>query len=358
MVLHESAQAGIASDSERGDTLWGFQDNWWKKEIRQGRLYRPRIDVFLNYWLTMRKQDEVVADAVFREFREYYGKAKRPIEEIAADLGAVGKCYRVLEEASNPDMATFLYRWGVMQAGVLTPILLWLLSSEVPKEQMDRCLRALESHQVRRMVCRMSTMGHNRLFISLIGLLKRAGAQVAGDTVVEYLRGQTSNVGLWPSDQRMEDALMTLPLYRLLTRSRLRVVLEGVEEELRTDKAEDRAVPRYLTVEHIMPQQWRQRWESPFVGDDVQEEERAAEKRDRLIHSIGNLTLVSSKLNPTLSNAPWQEKRETLNIHTTLFLNKDLLTEAPDVWDEVAIEERAKWLCQAAARVWPHANDI
>lgn len=359
MVLHESGQAGIASDSERGDTLWGFQDNWWKKEIRQGRLYRPRIDVFLNYWLTMRKQDEVVADAVFREFREYYGKEKRPIEDIAADLGAVGKCYRLLEEASDPEMATFLYRWGVMQAGVLTPILLWLLSSEVPKEQIDRCLRALESHQVRRMICRMSTMGHNRLFISLIGLLKRAGAQVAGETVVEYLRGQTSNVGLWPSDIRMEDAFVTLPLYRLLTRGRLRVVLEGVEEELRTDKAEDRAVPRNLTIEHIMPQQWRQHWPLPAeVGDDVEEKTRAAEKRDRLIHSIGNLTLVSSKLNPTLSNAPWEEKRETLNRHTTLFLNKDLLTEAPDVWDEAAIEERAKRLCHAAARVWPHTDDI
>ena len=48
-----------------------------------------------------------------------------------------------------------------------------------------------------------------------------------------------------------------------------------------------------------------------------------------VIQSIGNLTLVNNRLN--LSNDPWEKKRITLDNHTTLFLNKALLNNAPDV---------------------------
>ena len=357
MVLYEADKMGGVSDPEDAARLWSFHDDWWRREVRQGRLLRPRIDVLLNYWLIMRKRDEVAADDVFSVFRRYYREENEPIEDIAADIGSVGESYRTLEEASRPGMATFLYRWEVMQAGVLTPVLLWLLSSEVPQPQMKKGLLALESHQLRRMACRMTTMGYNRLFISLVGRLEEKGAKYAGDTIVEYLGGQDSNVGLWPNDQQLADAFMTQPLYRLLTRGRLRMILEGIEEELRTAKAESQSVPRNLTIEHIMPQHWRQHWPLPT---DMEDETKAELERDRLIHSMGNLTLVNNSLNPALSNAAWGDKRKEFDKHSVLFLNKTLLDEAPDVdvWDEAAIAERAKQLCQAAMRVWPHANNI
>jgi hypothetical protein len=201
----------------------------------------------------------------------------------------------------------------------------------------------------------MTTRGYNRLFISLVGRLEEAGAENAGDAVVDFLANQDSDVGLWPGDRQMEEAFLTLPLYRLLTRGRLRIVLEGIEEELRTDKAESQSVTRGLTIEHTMPQQWRRHW--PLTAG-LEDEVEQAEDRDHLIHTIGNLTLVNSRLNPTLSNAAWNEKRATLSEHTTLFLNKDLLNNAADVWDESAIAERAKRLCSAATTVWPRADGI
>lgn len=355
MVLFEAEKAGVASNSEEAAQLWDFNDDWWRREIQQGRLVRPRIDIFLNYWLVMHTREEVVANDVFSVFRRYYRARNKPIGNIAADISSVGESYRALEENSNPDMATFLYRWEVMQAGTMTPVLLWMLSSEVPEEQMDKGLRALESHYLRRMVCRMTTRGYNRLFISLVGRLEEAGAEYAGNTVVDFLADQDSDVGLWPSDRQMEEAFLNLPLYRLLTRGRLRIILEGIEEELRTDKADSQSVPRGLTIEHTMPLQWRSHW--PLIVG-VEDEVEQAENRDHIIHTIGNLTLVNSRLNPALSNAPWKNKRATLNEHYTLFLNKDLLDNAPEVWDESAIGERAKRLCLMATKVWPHADSI
>lgn len=360
MVLFEAGKAGIASDSDDADRLWGFTDSWWRKEIGQSRNYRPRIDVFLNYWMVMRKCEEVKSNDVFSAFSDYYKEGNRPIEDIATDIGRVAEFYRSLEEAALPNMATFLYRRKVMQSGVLTPVLLWLLSSDVPTLQFQKSLRALESYLVRRMVLKITPRDDYQTFIRSLNHLEKAGAERAGDTIVRYLGDIESDSGLWPNDLQIEDTFVNQPLYRQLSRGRLRILLEGVEEELRADKAERDSVPHNLTIEHIMPQQWRENWGLQQVPSplDVESEFEAAERRNSLIHSIGNLTLVNKKLNPALSNAPWEEKRAGLDEHTTLFLNKDLLANAPDVWDEDAIKARARRLFQAAARVWPHADKI
>lgn len=359
MVLFEAAKTVVAPDSDAANRLWCFTGDWWRNEIRQGRLYHPRIDVFLNYWLAMRTREEVRADDGFSVFRRYYASVNRPIEEIATDIGRIAGYYRSLEEESISDMAMFLYRWKVMQVGVLTPVLLWLLSSEVPEQQLQKGLRALESYLVRRMIRGVTTKNYNLLFGSLLDRLEDARVECAGDVIVEYLGSLEAHVRYWPNDANIEDAFMTRPVYSL-SRGRLRILLEGIEEELRTDKAESDSVPRNLTIEHIMPQQWRENFGFQQVPSslEVESELEATERRNSLIHSIGNLTLVNQPLNSALSNAPWEEKRVTLNDHTTLFLNKDLLANAPDVWDEDAIKARARRLFQAAARVWPHADKI
>ena len=71
-----------------------------------------------------------------------------------------------------------------------------------------------------------------------------------------------------------------VPLYQYLTRGRLRMVLEGIEAELRTNKAESREVPGNLHIEHVMPQTWHPNW--PLPGE-VAEDEEAVADRDRAI---------------------------------------------------------------------------
>ena len=355
MILYEVGKSNVLGDTHDPSRFWNFTGNWWSKEIRQGRLIRARIDVFLNYWIIMRRREEVMANKVFSEFRRYVDDSDQSIELIATDMARIGESYVELEEGQLPSMETFLYRRDVMQSGIMNPILLWLLSSEVPQEQVQKGLRALESYLVRRMVCRKTTMGLNRLFIALVGVLEEAGATSAGDTIVKYLGDQKSNVGLWPTDLEVESAFAKLPLYWLLTRGRLRLVLEGIEEELRTDKVEVKAVPRNLTIEHIMPQGWREHWPLPSQVDDTA---KASSERNQMIHTIGNLTLVNRRLNPALSNSPWSDKRTTIEEHSVLFLNKNLLSDADEIWDEAAIESRSQRLFQEAVKVWPYADKI
>ena len=354
LILYQ-AGAGIDNDSEEAYQLWNFdRDGWWREEITQGRLRRPRVDVFLNYWMVLRKREDVTADNVFSTFRSYAEDETnpKPIRELAEDIGTVGVIYRNLEERRYPEIATFLYRRQVMQVGVITPVLLWMLSANVPHQQVTKALRTLESYLVRRMICRITPKDYNRLFVGLLVAFEAKGAERAGDTTLEYLADQDAYVRQWPDDQMLENEFLSAPLYRMLTRGRMRLVLEGIEAELRTNWAESQSVPPNLTIEHIMPQNWRSNWPLATGTDD------AARTRDRLVHSIGNLTLVNQRLNSSLSNAPWEDKARTLGRFSTLYLNKTLLDSNPTAWDEAAIAARARRLCQAAIKVWPHAEGI
>ena len=357
LILHRTG-TGVSGDSEEAFQLWNFdRDDWWREEIAQGRLRHRRVDVFLNYWMVMRTREEVTAGNVFSKFRAYAEDKTnpKPIGELAEDIRTVGVIYQNLEEGRYPEIATFLYRRQVMQVGVLTPVLLWLFSANVPQQQITKALRALESYLVRRMICRITPKDYNRLFVGLLTALDGNGAERAGDTTLEYLAGQDAYVRQWPDNQMLENEFLSAPIYRMLTRGRLRMVLEGIETELRTNWSESQAVPRNLTIEHVMPRMWQENWQLP---ENMEDRTGAALKRDSLVHSIGNLTLVTGRLNSSVSNGPWHDKRAVLDKHSVLFLNKDLLHHAPDVWNETVIAARARRLCQAAIKVWPHADGI
>ena len=353
MLMYEAVQAGNVDTAE----IWNFDTKWWNEDVYQGNTLRPRIDAFLNFWLIMRRQTEVAHNDVFAVFRRYFATSGNcDVNVVSADIQNAGEAYSKIAKVEVPsDIEPFFYRMGVMRAGVLTPVLMWLFSSEVPDEQMSKSLLSLESYLVRRMICGMSTKNYGRLVIGMLRALEEAKAAHAGDAITEYLKKQEAWATLWPEDQQLQDAFLGRAVYRLLTRGRARIVLEKIEAGLWTNKTESETVPRNLTIEHVMPQKWREHWKLPCETED---EDRAMTYRDRIVHTIGNLTLANNRLNTSLSNRPWEEKRAELHDHTTLFLNKHLLDNAPDVWDEEAIKTRALKLWETAIKVWPHADNI
>ncbi len=361
-ILHK---AGIATDgdeaSKKARQLWPFDGDWWMDEIGRGHQRRPRIDVYVNNWLTLRNRTETKAHDEFRVFTQYADKLeqqKTTIQEIASDLRRLGEIYRkieAIEDIQRSDISAFLNTRRVLNVGVITPVLLWLLSSDVPQPQLGKSLKALESFLVRRMACGLSARAYGRLFVPLISEMNSSGPLSVDETIVEYLERQSAPANTWPNDQTLLNQFISAPLYWKLTQGRLRLILEGIEDELRTSKAETQSVPRGLHIEHILPQGWQQHWPLP-PQDHTADEDAAIATRNEVIHSIGNLTLVNEKLNPSMSNHPWEKKQKVLFNNSVLFLNKSILENPPPVWDESAIVERAKNLHKVAVRVWPHAD--
>lgn len=357
-VLHAAGQSGVNADQLYRQHWQDFDQPWWRADVRQGRLVRPRIDAYLNYWLTMRTAEEIQSAYVFPRFQKYAFQSNDspPLTTIVSDIQAIGNVFRELETKADASAeGLFLYRWHVVDAGVSTPVVLWLFShrTEIGARDFHRSLAAIESYFVRRMVCRMTTKDYNKLFLELMAQLKGSDVRYAADLIVAFLKGQSADSRLWPSDAQIRDAFVTLPLYRLLTRGRLRMVLEGLEDGLRSPKSEGPVAKGSLTIEHVMPRAWRDHW--PLAVDAAAS---AAEVRDRLVHTIGNLTLVTARLNPALSNSAWAEpphacKRKGLKEHSVLQLNWKLLEAAPTKWDEASIQARGADLAKLAATVWP-----
>src|SRR5262249_9989579 len=154
---------------------------------------------------------------------------------------------------------------------------------------------------IRRMVCGLTTKGYNTLARALIQRLRAAG-RFSASAVRASLLAQDAESTRWPADEEFRSAWLGRPVYRELTRGRVRVVLEALERGLHTEKSERVQFESGLTIEHVMPQEWQEHWPPP---NDAPSEE-AEQRRDQLIHTLGNLTLVTRKLNPSMSNRGWE----------------------------------------------------
>jgi hypothetical protein len=326
---------------------------WWRTEVTQGRLKRPRLDVFFFHWLTMRRGSEFAVHELFDLYKRYAQEQDNPAE-VLADIAHYAKTYRGFESyPANTPEETFFYRLGMTQTTTATPALLFVMGQPdevVPPEQRTLLLQSLESWLVRRLLCRLTTKNYNIVFQSLLGKLLEQ-PEVAGDVTAEYLAGLQGESQFWPSDFVLQRQLLSLPLYKVVGRGRLRMVLEAFEDALRAKSGmgEVAHAPRSLTIEHVLPQSWKTDTWPLLEGRNAIE---AAANRDNLKHSIGNLTLLTQKLNSAQSNDPWSKKRGTLGDHTVLFLNKGLVNSYPE-WDESTILERGHQLAQLACEIWP-----
>lgn len=359
-VLQTATAAGADTNALYEAEWRALEEPWWRTETRQGRIVRPRLDVFINYWLIMRTAAEVQSHEVFRAFKSYVEDDGKAVVEVAADLHRLGLTYQAFDTVDPfSEVGTFLYRWRTVDAGTSTPVLLWLFSqpdSVVSREARLRCVQVIESFLVRRMLCRLTTKDYNHLFLELLTRLHVAAPGEVDTVLVAYLSDQSSESRRWPDDAEFEHALLDLPLYRLLTRGRLRMVLEAIEDSLRTVLAEESHVSRdSLTIEHVLPQSWKESWPLPVDAVGIEHEL----DRERLLHSLGNLTLVNGRLNPTLSNGAWDSKRETLREHTVLHMNKELLSRFGDgAWNETTIRERGIALAAQAKKIWPPGTPV
>ncbi|WP_329484221.1 DUF262 domain-containing HNH endonuclease family protein [Kribbella sp. NBC_01484] len=362
----------VGADVERWpETHWvDFDDDWWRAEISQGRHSRSRIDIFLQYWLTMRLSDEVKTEHVFRVFTEYTGPLMMDsvgAEQLLGELRKDADTYRAFVQLDEDTAEGAFYNRVIetMELAATSPLLMWMLSEnhQVPAGQRTVGLNALESWVIRRTLLRLTMKDINRMMVTILKLLDRSTVITAGDTVRSFLASQTADARVWPTDDAMKADLPAVRLYGNVRQARLRIVLGAVEQLLRTERHEAVALPPKLEIEHVMPQKWHTYWdpEPKLTPED-------ATARDRRINTLGNLTLVTKSLNGSLSHRPWTDKeadglkaggdanlgkRSLLDKYSLLVLSKDLIHNHPDAWTDAAIEARAIELTAYICDVWP-----
>ena len=131
---------------------------------------------------------------------------------------------------------------------------------------------------------------------------------------------------------------------------------------LRSPKSEKLPRPTNLQIEHVMPSTWQPTWKlksgafapadyaslDGFLNDDPLYVE--ARERDQVVDTLGNLTLITAPLNQGYGNDPFAEKKEELEAHTILLLNRSIRDQT--AWDVVQIRSRSDMLACLALKRW------
>ncbi len=365
-VFSRLADEGAPVDKAYEDHWKRFESGFWETPISVGRTKTVRSSLFLNHWLVSRTGREVVGREVFQTFKRFTTGLDTPsmydtLQRLDRSAATFEDFTRSAERGeSNLDrVALFAYRLTQLDIEAFRPVVLALLDPDlepIPVEQLHKAVAVLESFLVRRALLRATTANYNRMAPELCAFVSGPRRSTAGDALEERLAGESADATYWPGDQEIIDRLIGEPLYHRFAVKRIRMLLEAVEDDLRgwTDGGKPTAAQRAprgtLSIEHLMPRKWRTNWEAPRG-------EGAAERRDRLVHHLGNLTLLTKRLNVKASNHAWlgsgkePGKRERIRSQETLLLNNDVLEH--ERWDEVAIEARSIDLANRIVGIWP-----
>lgn len=381
--LFRKAQAEEQDIDDLYRRYWAaFDDDFWREEVTQGRAKRPRIDLFLQHYLTLMMREEIRPAHLFESFKEYVedqqelahlpkeSQPEKPNLSIMPvtteeQLQALARYSRAFKTFAQPPehsrLAVFLGRLQAVDTATVYPLLLLASDQLLPdrQDEFDRFLTVLESFLVRRMVCCLTPKNYNRLFLDVIKTLDRQG-KLDADSLKAVLQSNEGESVRFPSDDEFEESILDLPLYQYLAQYKVRAVLEAIDQALSDRKSEQLELPKGLTIEHIMPVKWELNWPIPEEHEgDPEAKIKFAQKRSRIIHTLGNLTLITDSLNPSLSNAGWREKRPELAKYSKLNLNRYFYPvhdgeDELEEWDEEAIQKRGEVIVGLAQTIWPY----
>ena len=340
-----------------------FDDDFWRVPTRQGRLSRPRSDLFLQHFLASRQERDIPIGHLFVEYRHWIN-SQSPFATLRDELATLARqrddFRRIVDPHRDDPLFTTFQFLDAFDVRTVYPLLLAMLDANPSREEAVGVGRVIESYLIRRAVLGLTTQNYNRLFLQTTRALQQTG--FTARALAEQLLLTSGGTG-WPSDEAFQEAWMTQHIYQVMNNPRLVHVLKRLSDAFLDSKSEQVMVGGQLTVEHLLPQSWIDHWplkdgsrgltyeESISVGV---EDPRAAQTRERnqILHTIGNLTILPPGTNSWVSNAPWDEKRPKILSKSLLPINAGSLFDA-EKWDEDAIRQRGVLLFEKALGIWP-----
>ncbi len=363
-IFLRAARRGESPEALYEEYWARFDDGFWREEVKQGRLQRPRSDLFMQHFLSSRLTVDIPIKHLFVEYKSWIERDKpfATVREEVATLARQGDHFRRIVEPKAGDvlfaLATFLDAFDVRTP---YPLLLALLDSGLSDAQWQAISATLESYLLRRAVCNYSTKNYNRTFLALTKSLRRQG--MTPENLIGQLASSTGESAEWPSDEVFSEAWRTKPAYQTLSNPKLVHPLRRLNDTYyASGKMEEISITSPLTVEHLLPREWTANWplQSGAMGmteielyDAEDEDPRASATRARnaALETLGNLTILTQPLNSSASNGPWASKRPEILKHSLLPLNQQLVDA--DAWDEAAIARRSDALLERALTLWP-----
>ena len=362
-IFLRAGRAGEDQEVLYNEHWQAFDDPFWRTEVRQGRLVRPRSDLFMQHFLASRRTVDTPIRHLFVEYKFWIEKHKPfgSVREELATLARQGHDFRRLLDPTKNDvvyaLAVFLDRFDVSTA---YPLLLHLLDSRLTNEQWKSVSRTLESYLLRRAVCNLTTKGYNRIFLSLTKSMRGEGT--SPERLEQLLLASDAESVEWPSDEAFRTAWTTHNAYSSLQNAKIVHIMRRLNETYMAPTMEEISIDTPLSIEHLLPQGWIEHWTLPngvtgltdaelWDADANDPRAQGTRRRNALLQTFGNLTILTQPLNSAVQNREWAVKKPAIMAASLLPINQQL--HSFESWDESTIERRSEELFDRALRLWP-----
>ena len=203
---------------------------------------------------------------------------------------------------------------------------------------------ALEAYIVRRVVTRQTTKNYNRLFSERLIL----NQVLSRDAFTAYLAESDDVNNRMPVDEEVTKAFHESVIVNKYAAG----VLYLIESKIRDRSMHSTrllGVAKY-SLEHMMPKKWRNKWKQEDEFFD-------ADRRDWVLLTLGNLTIITQSLNASIRDADWATKKAGSGSKGGLIKYADGIETlsdylALDEWNEDTIYKRAAYLADKALEIW------
>lgn len=295
-----------------------------------GEVLESETDVALktflrHFWIA--REGDVKAQSLYREIRDKIETDNIDSLGFSRELRDASIVYREILNANLEDQELDQTLEHIAEVGAVAayPALLAATLAIQDRAALRPLARALLVAYVRHTV--IGRLENALLENAFYGVAKSLHDQHDVTAAVQNL------IGFAPNDDAFRNAFRSAILpYRGVAR----YVLREIELLRRATEELDVALPPRVHVEHIYPQKppEGQRWQN----------------HQAMINRIGNLSLLSRRLNTAIKNAPYDQKRPVY-LQSEIVLTNQL--PELEAWSPEAIQNRQDGMADDAFHIWP-----
>lgn len=308
--------------------------NFWL-EIEK-RITNEKISDFVRDYLTMKNGSISNKDKVYDDFKKYIKQNNENMDEegILEELKTYSEYYSWFLNGNSPNnkINEKLSEFRYLRNTTVYPLILSVFEDtysykNINENELLDILNLLISYIFRRSVCGYTTNSLNKVFASIVVLLK------SRDIYKQIEKGLMSKS--FPGDEEFRAEFIKCNFYKKGTEfcKYTLKLLETFENKEQTDMEN-------ITIEHIMPQTLNSEWRIELGS-------KFEQIHSEYINTIGNLTLTG--YNPELSNKNFELKKRYYE-ESNIKMSREIANY--DKWKDTEIKDRAEQLFEKAKRIW------
>jgi hypothetical protein len=331
---------------ETKDQVGRAQQLWEQMEKDLGR--RPVPEFIRHYWIAKKaeKDSPIVREKhLYRMVAKAVKNNQKEAIALAEDLGKTAADYaRISDTSLWPDDSAYgdsfedsLKDLRLFRVTQMNPLLLNAIQRFPAAADIAKTFRIVANFAFRYFIIGNQSPGSLERISANIAYEIRANTYTSPTHVADELRGLNSDPAFRSSFTLASLESKRIARYTLAKISNylaIQLTQTGAEHVVNPDS-------KQVTLEHVLPQAVPNAWATAFSN---------GVKPDDYVYRIGNLTLLTSKMNRDAADKSFADKKKIALDGSDLKVNQYF--QGITKWDDQEIEKRQDALAKTALEVW------